>query len=249
MKRIIRIGIFTTGYFLYFCANIIITLFIVPVAIVTNLFGKREIANHLLHRGFNFFFTKILTSMRVINIQEIKGRENIPTEKAIYICNHRGMLDGPLLISTIDNLVPTMKAKYANKIGYRLMSRYLGFVKLDVSTPRALQVTEEKCTETLRRSNVLIFPEGTRKTANKLSDFKKLAFKLATKCNCPVVPVVIYNDVPFLGKEKGSVFPQKRVDMRISILPALSPENRTPAQLSNRAYNAMSKELRRLVAQ
>lgn len=249
MHRFFKILSLLTGYFLYFVVNIGVTLTVVPIAIFCNIFHINGVATHLLHRCFHLFFTKVLPLLGVIRFSKIEGLSQIEhPENAIYICNHRGMLDGPILISLVDNLIPTMKAKYAEKIGYRIMSNHMGFIKLDVTSPQALKKTEEKCVKTLKKSSILVFPEGTRKTSDRISDFKKLAFKLSADSGSPIVPIVLYNDIPFLGKDKGSVFPKKTVSLHVRFLPAIYPQNKRVNQLINEAYKTMSKELKEIAS-
>lgn len=182
--------------------------------------------------------------MKVIETSEVKGLEHISSlGPAVYTCNHRGKLDGPLVLSYVNYLKPTMKSKYARRPLFRIFMKWFDFCEIDLQSTTGLVQTGEKCSKILQKQSILFFPEGTRKPGDKLSDFKKMAFVIAVNNNVPVVPVLLYNDVPFMTKELSSFFPLKRVRYKIHFLEPVYPTGKSVNELTDEIYRRMSAEL------
>ncbi|NLD99181.1 MAG: 1-acyl-sn-glycerol-3-phosphate acyltransferase [Fibrobacter sp.] len=222
----------------------IFALAILPVAVLCKFSGNYRLPSSMLHYSLRFFVTKVLTVLGVISIEEIVGLKSItPLKPAIYVCNHRGKLDGPLILSYINYLKPTMKSKYARRPLFKILVSWFGFCEVDVQSNTGLLQTEQKCAEILKVQNVLFFPEGTRKTGDRLSDFKKMAFKIAINNKVPVIPVLLYNEVPFMTKKFSSFFPLMRVKFKIHFLEPVQTTDKTVYELTNEVYRLMDAEL------
>ncbi len=237
------------AYINYAAGSLIVAILFLPLFLLSKLVRNSYLPNRILYYGLHFFFQKYLPFTNLIKFDQIEGLEQVKqlSENVIFISNHRGMLDGPILLSLIKDMRPTMKDKYADHPFFRIMQFFQGFIKVDTSSPRGLLKTESSCIETLQSGHLLIFPEGTRRDSERVSDFKKLAFKLSKRSNTPIVPIVIYNDEPFLGKTPGSAFPKKRVNFNIRFLAPIYPDGKSVASITNEAYKAMSRELTSMI--
>ena len=51
-------------------------------------------------------------------------------------------------------------------------------------------------------ASIFIFPEGTRSRTGELAEFKGGSFKIATRTNCPIIPVAISNTAAIFEKHK-----------------------------------------------
>lgn len=233
-----------TGHTLYLIGTMSFSLVVLPIVMVCKRIGNNKFPATILHYSLAFFIGKVLTALRVIEIRDVKGLEGVSSLKqAVFVCNHRGKLDGPLIMSYVNYLKPTMKSKYARLFIYRIFVKWFDFCEIDVRSADGLIRTEKKCSEILRNHNILFFPEGTRKPGDRLMDFKKMAFSVAVNNNVPVVPVLLYNDAPFMTREFSSFFPLERVRFKIHFLKPVYPEGKTANELTNEVYRIMSEEL------
>ncbi len=244
MKIVLKILASLIGHTLYLVGSTCFSLAILPFVMVCKRIGNYKLPASLLHYSLAFFIRKVLTTLRVIEIKEVKGLEGVPLQTPnVYVCNHRGKLDGPLLMSYINYIKPTMKSKYAKLLIYRIFVKWFDFCEIDVQSADGLIRTEKKCSEILRNQSILFFPEGTRKSGDRLTDFKKMAFSVAVNNGVPVVPVLLYNDAPFMTKQFSSFFPLERVKYKIHFLEPVYPEGKTVNELTNEVYRIMSAEL------
>jgi 1-acyl-sn-glycerol-3-phosphate acyltransferase len=95
--------------------------------------------------------------------------------------------------------------------------------------------------------NLVLFPEGTRSKTGEVMEFKAGGFKLASKSNAAIVPVVINGSINMM--KKGSIRIQP-ADVQITILPPLpiTDENkRDTGALSQHVRATIIDELERSV--
>jgi len=244
MKIVLKILASLTGHTLYLIGTMSFSLVVLPFVMVCKRIGNNKFPATILHYSLAFFIRKVLTALRVIEIRDVKGLEGVSSLKpAVFVCNHRGKLDGPLLISYINYIKPTMKSKYARLLIYRIFVKWFDFCEIDVQSADGLMRTGKKCSEILKNHSILFFPEGTRKPGDRLMDFKKMAFSVAVNNGVPVVPVLLYNDAPFMTREFSSFFPLERVRFKIHFLKPVYPEGKTANELTNEVYRIMSEEL------
>ncbi len=244
MKAVFKILASLTGHTLYLVGVMIFSLAVLPFVMVCKRIGNSKLPATILHYSLVFFVRKVLTTLRVIEIKDVKGLEGISSlKRAVFVCNHRGKLDGPLVMSYVNYIKPTMKSKYARRFIYRIFVKWFDFCEIDIQSAEGLIRTEKKCSEILRNQSILFFPEGTRKSGDRLIDFKKMAFSVAVNNAVPVVPVLLYNDEPFMTREFSSFFPLERVRYKIHFLKPVYPEGKTVNELTNEVYRLMSEEL------
>ena len=127
----------------------------------------------------------------------VHGRDQVPSKgPVIYIGNHTGILDGPLMVLFAPQAVHalTKVEMFTGRLG-RLL-RGAGQVPLDRFNPDPAAV--KTCLRVLRDGHAIgVFPEG-RRGAGDLERFHRGAAYFALVTGAPVVPVV------FLGtREPG----------------------------------------------
>lgn len=121
------------------------------------------------------------------------GAENIPEETCLFVGNHQGVLDIPLVIANSGRLVGFIAKKEILKWGFiSSWMKEMNCIFMDRSNVRESVKSINEGVEKLKAGHSLvIFPEGTRSKGPKLGEFKKGSMKLATKSGVPVVPVTI----------------------------------------------------------
>lgn len=247
MKIVFKILASLTGHILYLVGAMSFSLAVIPFAMVCKRIGNNKLPATILHYSLAIFIRKVLTALRVIELKDVKGLERVSSPgPAVFVCNHRGKLDGPLLMSYINYIKPTMKSKYAKRLIYRIFVKWFDFCEIDVQSAEGLIRTEKKCSEILKNQSILFFPEGTRKPGDRLMDFKKMAFSVAVNNDVPVVPVLLYNDAPFMTRKFSSFFPLERVRYKMHFLKPVYPEGKTVNELTNEVYRLMSSEFLRI---
>jgi 1-acyl-sn-glycerol-3-phosphate acyltransferase len=122
----------------------------------------------------------------------LEGAENCPAGPAIYLCNHQGIPDIPMIYSLPVTLRFVAKAalKYVPFLGWYMLADRHVFID---RTNRAEAVRSLKAAgEQIRNGfSVVMFPEGTRTRDGRILPFKKGPFRLALAAQVPVVPLAL----------------------------------------------------------
>ncbi len=236
------------GHAFYCLGCILFVLFVLPLVFLLTPFGP--LANRFLSfavHNYLAFLTRIfLPALGIYKIKEINGFDKIPRGKAIVIvANHRGKLDGPILLGMLKNTAAIIKSKYAISPVYAALVKKLDFITLNPRSREALEKTISRANEVLEQGkSLLIFPEGTRTASRRLLPFKELAFRIAQETNTDIYPVVIYTEFEFMTKQVNTFFPDKKNSFIIHFLaPVKSLENEHSAELAARVRDLMAKEL------
>ncbi|MCM1322270.1 MAG: 1-acyl-sn-glycerol-3-phosphate acyltransferase [Bacteroides sp.] len=123
----------------------------------------------------------------------VEGAEKIPAEPVVFVCNHQGNFDIPILLGYIDK-----PKAFISKIEILKIPMLSGWMKLmqctflDRKNPRqSIQAMSEAVENAKKGYSLVIFPEGTRSRGGPVAEFKAGSFKLAFRSGLPVVPVTI----------------------------------------------------------
>jgi 1-acyl-sn-glycerol-3-phosphate acyltransferase len=147
----------------------------------------------------------------------VKGRENIPDRNCLFVSNHQGLLDIPVIVSVINRQVGFVAKK--ELIKFKLISSWMKDIHsvfIDRDNVRDSIKTINEAVENLKSGyNMAIFPEGTRSRGPEVGEFKKGSMKLATKSQALVVPIAIDGTYKVLEANKWKVIPAK-IDVIIS---------------------------------
>ncbi len=239
-----------TGYTIYFSSVIGFIILTIPLSLILFPFGKpRAFFRNLMERSLQSLVTILLPLLNVAKIEEIKDLKRINSfDGGVVIGNHRGWLDGPLLLGHIKGVLPLMKSSYATNPLYRMFTSWFNFINLDTSTQEGLISAHKECSDQIKKGGkLLIFPEGTRSQTNRLLPFKKLAFLLSVETKTPIYPVIIHSNIPFMTKNLLSFFPPKQIKYRLIGLDPITPEkNEKAEQLMARCEKVMIKAWRDL---
>ena len=126
----------------------------------------------------------------------ISGRENIPDCPCVFIANHQGYADIPVLLKAFEGHATGFIAKdgfvKTPILGAWIVRSRGLFIPTDSRDPReSLRIINEGVDLIEKGFSLTIFPEGKRSWSSVMDPLKPGSFKLATKAQVPIVPVTI----------------------------------------------------------
>lgn len=194
--------------FIFVCIAVIGYLILsIPLLLVEWIIGKwnphaKEVSSlRIIQAVFRFILWITGVSVTVI------GEENIPKDQAVlYIGNHRSYFDILLTYVRCPGLTGYVAKTEMEKIP--LLSnwmRNLHCLFLDRKDIKKGMKTILTCIDMIKSGiSVNIFPEGTRNKAESdfdLMEFHEGSFKVATRTNCPIVPIALNNTRSIFEKQ------------------------------------------------
>ncbi|RAP32241.1 hypothetical protein DID75_05190 [Candidatus Marinamargulisbacteria bacterium SCGC AG-410-N11] len=201
--------IFRAIYSIY-AIFIIVSIFIgfLITCYISRMFNKN---NHQLNYKFAKLFLNIGFFLMQVKVS-IKGSHNLPKNNPFILAsNHQSLWDIPVLIVKIHNQLSFIAKSELNKIpilGWSI--RNCGHYLVDRNKPRKAVKQLSKIEKDLQKDkNIIIFPEGTRSSSQKILKFKRGAFKLAINANSSIIPCYINGSGKFLPKNKLLMKPTK----------------------------------------
>lgn len=174
---------------------------------------------------------------------EIRGADPRKIEKpTIVVANHQSFMDMPLIY-----LLPWSMKWVAKKDLFRIpifgwiifMTGHLGIDRESRFSAKKL----DKLVEPVKKGIPgMIFPEGTRSAGGQLQPFKNGAFRLATRYNFQVLPVVLEGG--HKAMPPGSWKFRFRQKFVISVLDPVKPSDfDSISDLKKHVYTAISRQI------
>ena len=150
-----------------------------------------------------------------INVQ---GQENLMHTPAVYVSNHQGNFDVPIMLGCIGNPKPLMAKKELTKLPIiRDWMKHLRCIFVDRYNVRQAMNSLKEAGQLVEDGySVVVFPEGTRSKGDQMGEFKNGAFRIAVKAGVPIVPIRI-NGSYKLMEANGNLIGPANVD--VTILP------------------------------
>lgn len=174
---------------------------------------------------------------------EISGLEQIPQGPAVYVGNHQGNFDIPLMLGYLPKPCGVLaKEELASLPFIRSWMELLHCVFVDRDNPRQAVTAINQAADLLRQGySMLIFPEGTRSRGSQMGEFKGGAFKAASKTGVPIVPLCIEGSYKIM---EANGFWIKPAQVKIKILPPVQTKD-----LDKEAMRQLEQTLRQTIEQ
>ena len=185
--RLIIVGLFIL-LILIFCPLLFFILWIIGKI---NMEAKQKSSLAIVKWAFRVAL--FLSGVKVTVI----GEENIPKDKPVlYVGNHHSIFDVLVTYIRVPGLTGFVAKKEIEKIPVlRTWMRHLNCLFLDRKDIRAGAKMIIDAVQKIKSGiSIFIFPEGTRsKDEDVTLPFHEGSFKIATRANCPIVPVILTN--------------------------------------------------------
>ena len=147
---------------------------------------------------------------------EVNGNENIPQEPVLFVANHQGAFDIPLLLGYINNpkaFIAKWELQYMPLVGGWMKRIKCIFIKRN-DFRQTLCAFKSAGEVFAQGQSLVIFPEGTRSQSDKVGEFKRGSLKIALRENVPIIPVVI-RDSYKLREANGGLIKAAKVELDI----------------------------------
>lgn len=153
----------------------------------------------------------------------VEGLEQIPDEPVVFVCNHQGNFDIPVMLTSLGRSVGLVAKKEMESVPLvNGWMKELCCVFLDRENPRAAVSALNAAAAFVREGrSMVIFPEGTRSPDGEIGEYKGGAFKIAQKNGVKIVPMVIDGTRNLMKKNSLWIHPAA---VTLRILPPLETE-------------------------
>ena len=176
-----------------------------------------------------------------------KGLENLPTERALLVCNHLDNVDPVIIMHQVkkkQKLAFIAKREVADMFVVGKFMHKLLCQRVNRENDREALKTILKCIDILKKdkASVAVFPEGGIKGGNVLHPFRHGVFKIALRTNVPVVVCTLWGTQNVV--HNGLRLKPTDVDFRV--LGVIRPEEysgMTAVELGKIAYHMMAEDL------
>ena len=141
---------------------------------------------------------------------QITGTEKLhPGQNYVFLSNHQGNCDGPVLLHAIPRDFRALIKKEMMGIPIlSLVMKQVQFVPIDRTDPIKARASIDYGARLLTEGySFIAFPEGTRSRDGSLGGFKKGVFIMALQAHTPVVPISILNSSTILPRGAYSIRP------------------------------------------
>ncbi len=164
---------------------------------------------------------------------KLEGKEHLPQVPCLFVANHQGFFDIPIIISSLNRTVGFIAKKEITKIG--LLTYWMRQINCVFMNRQNIRESIKSINEGIKvlksGHSMVVFPEGTRSKGPKIGEFKKGSLKLALKSKVPIVPIAIDGSYRLREGNKHSIL--KPADVKMTICEPIYIDNMSKEELSN----------------
>jgi 1-acyl-sn-glycerol-3-phosphate acyltransferase len=227
--------------------SLAVSPFFVAGVVLSHVLGGRRRGVYWTRRMNHMYGVLVLLVLRPVAriILQGHGWHTPPTERCIYVCNHRSASD-PFLMAKL----PSGEiVQIVNRWPFRLpilgsVARLADYISIREMSPE--QFFAKASCNLAEGAFLTAFPEGTRSGGRCLGAFHSAVFRLALQTGAPVVPVAISGNEQ--TPPRGSLL-LRPACIVMSMLPPLHAETyrtMSPFQFKNHVRGLIDTELRRI---
>ena len=168
-----------------------------------------------------FWWADALTTLNPYWNVRVSGLENIDKRKTyVIVANHQSLADIVIMYKTKMQFKWVAKESLF-KVPFVGWSMWLAkHIRLSRGKFSSIKHVYRESARWLRKDvSVLFFPEGTRSSTDRMSDFQNGAFKLAIKEGVPILPIAIEGTRDAIPK--GSWIFETKIPGSLKVLPAI----------------------------
>jgi len=139
-----------------------------------------------------------------------QGRGKItPGATYVFLSNHQGNFDGPVLCHAIPRDWKALIKKEMMRLPVlSIVLRRVQFVPIERLNPKQAQAAIDEGAKLLKEGcSFLAFPEGTRSRDGQLGEFKKGVFIMAIRAQVPIIPITIVGSAQIQPPGRYSIHP------------------------------------------
>ena len=173
---------------------------------------------------------------------QVIGEENVPREgPVLFVSNHQGNFDIPILLGFIDKPKAFIAKKELKKIPILCTwMEYMQCVFIDRGDPRQSLKAINRGAELLKEGySQVVFPEGTRSEDGTMGEFKPGSLRLALKADVPIIPITIRGAYDMMPKGDWKI---RAAKVEVIISPPVSVEN-----VSSKESNELTDKVREMI--
>jgi len=172
-------------------------VFVFPV--LNLVIRERQRRKVIARKLVQLTFRGIVRSMCAFGVfqYEVKGLQRLDRQGLLILANHPTLIDIVFLMAFVPQADCIVKARLWRNPFTRATVRAAGYIANDGDSVRLI----ENCVGSVRDSgNLIIFPEGTRTSADGAISLKRGAANIAVRAPCNITPVRIRCAPPMLIK-------------------------------------------------
>lgn len=153
----------------------------------------------------------------------VSGLELLPDVPVLFVSNHEGNFDIPVILSSIPKPFGFISKKEVKKLPViPVYMEDMNCVFIDRSDRKsALKSISDTAQKLKEGHSILIFPEGTRSKGQGIGDLKAGFMRIATDAGVPIVPLAIQGTAAIMEKNDNKINPAK---VNLRILEPVEPE-------------------------
>ena len=196
------------------------------------LIGKQSIFFRFWKKIFYYYCNTVFSLYTPV---KISGRENLPSESAIFCSNHNSHMDVALISSAAGKsfnhfgMLAAIDYWFDSRIKKILTNFVMNLIPIArKSSAKDGSISFQDTIALCRRfmdygnRNIVIFPEGSRGEPDKIKPFRNGAARFSLALNKPIVPIFIYGS--FRAWPRGKVF-MRPCRITINILEPIYPND------------------------
>ena len=196
------------------------------------LIGKQSIFFRFWKKIFYYYCNTVFSLYTPV---KISGRENLPSESAIFCSNHNSHMDVALISSAAGKsfnhfgMLAAIDYWFDSRIKKILTNFVMNLIPIARKSSAkdgsiSFQDTIALCSRFMDygNRNIVIFPEGSRGEPDKIKPFRNGAARFSLALNKPIVPIFIYGS--FRAWPRGKIF-MRPCRITINILEPIYPND------------------------